>query len=446
MALTFSSAVSTYTANSTASLPGSFLCNQSKPNCTNGSDPHADAAHRYAIGTFNMYDAQHNRNSIDNKGMKMISTVHYCDNSEPFPQCPYANAFWSGDQMVYGDAYGFPLADDVVAHELTHGVTQHESNLFYYYQPGAINESFSDLWGEYYDQINGLGNDAAGVKWQIGEDVSGYGAFRSMSNPPAFGDPDKMSSPNYHETDDDNGGVHHNSGVNSKAAYLMVSGGTFNGKTVTALGWVKTISIYYEAQTNLLISGSDYSDLYYALQQACSNLMGQKGITSANCQEVKDSIDAVEMNAQPALNFNTDAPVCDANTPIISFADDLESGTANWTFTNGTELRWQYDTPAPFGPYAHSGSHSLFANDSPAAITDAKARLTSFTVPNNAYLHFAHAFGFESFGDPFHFDGGVLEYSINNGSTWLDAGSLIDFNGYNGTIYNDWNNPLKGRS
>ena len=93
--------------------------------------------------------------------------------------------------MVYGDAYGFPLGDDVVAHELTHGVTQHESNLFYYYQPGAINESFSDLWGEYYDQTNSEGTDSAGVKWQIGEDVSGFGAFRSMSAPTAFGDPDK---------------------------------------------------------------------------------------------------------------------------------------------------------------------------------------------------------------------------------------------------------------
>ena len=141
MALTFSPLVNTYTANSTASLPGTFLCNQSQPNCTNGSNPHADAAHKYAIGTFNLYDTQHNRNSIDNNGMTIISTVHYCE----FRAIPNAlTPMHSGlaTQMVYGDAYGFPLADDVVAHELTHGVTQHESNLFYYYQSGAINESF----------------------------------------------------------------------------------------------------------------------------------------------------------------------------------------------------------------------------------------------------------------------------------------------------------------
>jgi len=428
--------VKTYTAGNSTVLPGTFLCDQTNPNCTGGSNPHADKAHLYAIGTYNLYQSNHNRNSIDNNNMPVISTVHY--------DSGYANAFWSGEQMVYGDGYGFALADDVVAHELTHGVTQYESNLFYYYQSGAINESFSDLWGEYYDQTNGKGTDTAGVKWLIGEDISGLGAIRSMSNPPAFSNPDKMSSAYYSEGEEDNGGVHSNSGINSKAVFLLVDGGAFNGKTVSALGWAKTAAIYYEVNTNLLSSGADYSDLYYALQQACSNLIGQKGITSGDCTEVKDAVDAVEMNMQPAPNFNTDAPVCDVGTPNIIFVDDLENGAGKWTFTNGDTARWQIDSPY-YGPYAQSGAHSLYADDYPAAITDAKARLAAFTVPNKAFLHFAHAFGFESLGDPYYFDGGVLEYSINGGSTWLDAGSLINFNGYTGTIYNDWNNPLKGR-
>ncbi|MEO7841777.1 MAG: M4 family metallopeptidase, partial [Anaerolineales bacterium] len=199
--LTFSPLVNTYTANSTSSLPGTLLCNQSQPNCTGGSNPDADAAHKYAIGTFNLYDMKHNRNSINANGMAIISTVNYCGDFE----CPYANAFWSGTQMVYGDAYGFALADDVVGHELTHGVTQHESNLFYYYQSGAINESFSDVWGEYYDQTNGQGSDADNVKWQMGEDVSGYGALRNMSDPTVFGNPDKMTSPYYYTDEGDNG-------------------------------------------------------------------------------------------------------------------------------------------------------------------------------------------------------------------------------------------------
>ena len=248
--------------------------------------------------------------------------------------------------MIYGDAYGFPLADDVVAHELTHGVTQYESNLFYYYQSGAINESFSDLWGEYYDQTNGLGNDTPAVKWLLGEDTAGLGAIRSMSNPPVYQDPDKMTSSYYVEDASDNGGVHTNSGVNNKAVFLMVDGGTFNGKTVTALGWDKTAAIYYEVNTNLLSSGADYSDLYYALYQGCSNLIGQKGITASDCQQVRNATDAVEMNAQPASNFNTDAPYCDEGEPLsIIFSDGLELGTGNWSFTNGAYTCGSFDFP-----------------------------------------------------------------------------------------------------
>jgi uncharacterized protein YcfL len=366
--------------------------------------------------------------------MTIISTVHYQSN--------YDNANWNGTQMIYGDAYGFPLADDVVAHELTHGVTQYESNLFYYYQSGAINESFSDLWGEYYDQTNGLGNDSPGALWQMGEDVSGFGALRSMSNPPAYGDPDRMSSSNYYQSEDDNGGVHHNSAINNKAVYLMVDGGTFNSKTVTALGWTKTAAIYYHANTNLLTSGADYSDLYYALQTACSSLIGQKGITSANCVEVKDAIDAVEMNAQPISNFNTDAPFCAANSsPSMLFVDYLENGIGNWTFANGPYQRWQLDSSS--GPFAQSGLHSLYADDYPGVVADAIARLKPLAIPANAYLHFAHAYGFES--SDAYYDGGVLEYSVNSGASWSDAGALIDHNGYDGVLFSGAGNPLSGR-
>ncbi len=430
--------VSTYTAHNDLSLPGVLVCNQADPNCTAG-DPHARAAHRYALGISNLYAAHHYRNSINNSGMTIVSTVHY--------DSGYDNAFWSGEQMVYGDAYGFPLADDVVGHELTHGVTQHESSLFYYYQSGAINESFSDLWGEFYDQTNGQGNDAAGVKWQIGEDVSGLGALRDMRNPAAFGDPDKISSPHYYEGEEDSGGIHTNSGVNNKAVFLMVEGGSFNGKTVTALGWAKTAAIYYEASSNLLSSGADYSDLYYALLQACKNLLGQKGITVGNCSEVKDAIDAVEMNGQPAPNFNTESPFCPANlVPLIIFEDDLEAGTGNWSLHG----RWQLDSV--LGSYAKSGNHSLYADDYPGTVTDAVAEsYLSIHIPENAYLRFDHAYGFETgynAGDPtlYNFDGGVLEYSVLGGDYAVDAGPLIDYNGYKGVLFTGAGNPLSGRS
>ena len=109
------------------------------------------------------------------------------------------NAFWNSErqQMIYGDRI---MADDVVG-RADHGVTDHESKLFYYYQSGAINESFSDVWGEFIDLTNGSGTDAA-VRWKVGEDLpdglfSPGGEVRNMKNPLAFGDPDRMRSLNY---------------------------------------------------------------------------------------------------------------------------------------------------------------------------------------------------------------------------------------------------------
>ena len=183
--------------------------------------------------------------------MPSRSTVHYGS--------AYVNAFWNGTQVAYGDGT-VSVADDVVAHELTHGVTQYTSNLFYYRQSGAINESLSDVWGELINLTNGRGNDDPAVRWLIGEDIAGLGAIGGMSNPPAFSDPDRMTSPFYWLADSDNGGVHTNNGVNNKAASLMVDGGTFNGQTITGLGVTKVAQIYYEVQTHLLTSASDYAD------------------------------------------------------------------------------------------------------------------------------------------------------------------------------------------
>ena len=429
----------TYTAGGLTSLPGSFLCNQSQPNCTNNANPHADAAHKYALGTYNLYATKHLRDSINNNGMTIVSSVHY--------DSGYANAFWNGTQMVYGDGYGFALADDVVAHELTHGVTDYESNLFYYYQSGAINESFSDVWGEYYDQTNGLGTDTLAYKWLMGEDVGGLGAIRSMSNPPLFGDPDKITSLNYNFDVEmlDNGGVHSNSGINNKAVFLMVDGGTFNSITVSALGWDKVAAIYYEVQSNLLSSGADYSDLYFAVQQACVNLTGQLGITVSNCQQVKNALDAVEMNAQPSDNYNPDAPICAANyftVPI--FQDNVENGASFWQTTGTSQNAWSLTNG-----YASSATHMLYGDDFYTS-NDSSIRMTmglALPASSEMYLHFKHAFGFESSGVE-NYDGGVLEYTINNGASWMDASSLfVDGQNYKGVIsnYSGTTNVLMGR-
>jgi hypothetical protein len=424
-------------------MPGVLRCDQNQPNCTNGSDGHADKAQQFALGTYNLYLDKHGRNGIDNNNMPILSSVHY----QPDSASAYGNAFWSGTQMVYGDAYGFTNADDVVAHELTHGVTQYESNLYYFYQSGAISESLSDVFGEYYDQTNGLGNDLPEVKWLLGEDVTGASPIRSLSNPPLYGDPDKMTSALYNKKSAiqngfDEGGVHSNSGVNNKAVYLMVDGGAFNYKTITALGWDKTAAIYYEVQTNLLSSGSDYSDLYYAVQQACANLSltNFKGITLADCVQVKNALDAVEMSKQPAANFHVDATLCPAgsSTGVATtlFSDNFENGVDKWSIS----LPWKLDNS-----YSSSSTHSIWGDDAPTSYYSGmsmKVKLPEGT----SYLYFKHAFGFEYYNN-YYYDGGMIEYTADNGASFHDIKPLFSAGkNYTGVILNhpQSQNPLKG--
>ena len=436
--------LTTYDAQNSTHLPGAKVCDETDLACA-GGDTQERSAHRFAAGSYQLFVDKHGRNSIDGHGIELNSTVHYGNK--------YDNAYWNGYMLIFGDGHGFANADDVVAHELTHGVTDYESGLFYFYQSGAINESLSDLWGEYYDQTNGQGNDTSAVKWLIGEDVTGLGAFRSMSNPPAYGDPDKMTSSLYNkkpysDTNWDNGGVHSNSGVNNKAAFLMVQGGTFNNKTVSALGWDKTAAIYYEVNTHLLASGADYSDLYQALYQACLNLAdaGVNGITTLNCQEVRDATDAVQMNSQPASGYNPDATLCPSGASTTAsltlFQDAFENGTASWSASGGGQ--WYL---GDF--YASSPTHMMWGDDAHGSSDSRLNKTTGVTLPAGSayYLYFKHAYAFEYYGSSY-YDGGVLEYSTNGGSTWLDAKPLYSAGAnYKAAIssYTGTTNKLKGR-
>lgn len=429
----------TYTANHSLRLPGTLECSGNDGICVN-DDGQVKSAHKLAYSTYQKYKAWHTRDSIDGQGIQLSSTVRY--------GLIYGNAFWNGTMMVYGDRYGFALADDVVAHELTHGVTQYESNLFYWYQSGAINESFSDLWGEAVDQTNGLGNDAAYVKWLMGEDILDLGAIRNMQDPTRFGDPDSMTSRFYCKTSSclsDNGGVHTNSGINNKAVYLMVEGGTFNGKTVAKLGWSKLLTIYYEAQTNLLTSGSDYLDLYNNLYQACQNKIGSNGITSANCTAVRNATLAVRMNQPPGTTYNPQAGFCPSGTVRVIpdlFFEDFESGLDGWTFKVSVGGQaWRLS-----GVNAVSGTTSLWADDE-LERTDSIATAKTIYLPPNSklYLHFPHSYVFD-FGGGNYYDGGVVEYQVGNNGAWKDIKPLFNAGqNYDGTLEIGGYNALGGR-
>ncbi len=435
--------LATYTANGTSTLPGTLLiCDETDLTCAAG-DNDAMNAHIYAADTYNFYFNNHGRDSIDDAGMTIISTVHYDDGTG------FQNAGWNGTQMVYGD--GFSVADDVVGHEITHGVTQYESNLIYIFQSGAINESFSDIWGEFIDQTNGKGTDTPAVKWLMGEDLPSIGAVRSMSDPTVFGDPDRMKSANYWPANNlgDNGGVHSNSGIGNKAAFLITDGGTFNGYTITGLGITKAAMIYYEAQTNLLTTGSDYNDLYNALNLACTNLnlAGTAGISAGDCAEVNKALLAVEMNQEPVTVPIPKASVCGSGDTINTiFYDDFESSVnPSWVMqSNVGGNQWTNSSQI----IAKNGARAAFS-DSPSIPTDSSIQMTTpVMIPagTNTFVYFDHFFILEFNGSSY-FDGGVVEYSADNGASWNDAGGFIyQGKNYTGTLQSGFSNPLAGRS
>lgn len=230
------------------------------------------------------FQDKHGRDGYDGAGSPLIATARWCQPNPPTPQdplppptCPPPGlAFWefSSHSMFIGAGYA---KDDVVAHEFTHGFTQSESNLVYANGSGALNESFSDLWGESTDLSFAHGDDGPAVRWQIGEDMPG-GYIRSMKDPPLKNQPDRFGSSLFQDftllpnDSNDQGGVHKNSGINNKLFYLLSDGDSFNGYTITGIGFVEVAKLYYEVNTNLLLSGADFRDLYFALKQAAVNL------------------------------------------------------------------------------------------------------------------------------------------------------------------------------
>ncbi|MDN4071618.1 M4 family metallopeptidase [Fictibacillus terranigra] len=277
------SGIFTYDGKNRQSLPGSLWADTD--NVFNAIyDGAAVDAHYYAGVTYDYYKNVFGRNSFDNNGAALKSTVHFSRK--------YNNAFWNGAQMVYGDGDGtafIPLSGglDVVGHELTHAVTERSSNLVYQNESGALNEAISDIFGtlvEFYDNRN--------PDYQIGEDIytpnTPNDALRSMSDPAKYGDPDHYSK-RYTGTSD-NGGVHTNSGIINKQAYLLAVGGTHYGVTVSGIGNSKLGAIYYRANTVYLTANATFSQARAALVQAAADLYGAG---SAEVNSVNKSFDAV---------------------------------------------------------------------------------------------------------------------------------------------------------
>jgi len=259
-----------YTANNGTRLPGTKVRGEGDPA---PGDPAADEAYDGLGATYELYQTAFGRNSLDDNGLPLIGTVHYGQQ--------YDNAEWNGQQMLFGDGDGnyfnrFTIAIDVIGHELTHGVTQYTAGLEYHDQPGALNESFSDVFGSMVKQYS-KNQTAAAADWLIGEglltdqvhsgDPSHPAALRSMLKPgTGFNDPNMGKDPQpanmsgYLQTQDDNGGVHTNSGIPNKA--FAVAAVNIGGKSWEGAGqiWYRTLlRLQPEAQFQ------DCADLTYQI-------------------------------------------------------------------------------------------------------------------------------------------------------------------------------------
>ena len=212
-------------------------------------DVAADEAYDGLGATYALLADVFGRASIDGAGLPLRATVHYGQQ--------YDNAFWDGEQMVFGDGDGqvfarFTASLSVIGHELAHGVTQHTAELVYEGQSGALNESISDVFGALVEQ-HSRGQSAAEASWLIGEglftDQVEGNALRSMKAPgTAYDDdvlgkdPQPATMADYVDTTDDNGGVHLNSGIPNHAFYRVAA--ALGGHAWDAAGpiWYDTIS------------------------------------------------------------------------------------------------------------------------------------------------------------------------------------------------------------
>jgi bacillolysin len=399
------------------SLPGALRREEGQPAT---GDPDVDGAYDALGDAYDFFLRTFGRDGFDGAGAPLVASVNWGGDEWPF---------WNGKQVAA--PYGF-VADDVIAHEVTHGVVESTARLFPYGQPGALNEGLADIFGETVDLLNGRGNDTADARWRIGED-SAYSAFRNMRDPLRHGQPERMGGEGFSCGDIDQGGIHINSSLPNRAYALMVDDGK--------LGTKKAAAIHYRALTLYLASGSSFHDYDLALRQSCSDLIGTDGMTVEDCVQVGAALDTVGM-AEPWAcepRLPQVPPTCPAGQPVTAFREGFESDLVRWRVSPSDA--WARDRF-----FAAAGKWHVFAPD-PPRVVDAVLEMTEdVTVPaGDPRLEFRHAWTFDAVRTA-PMDGGVVEYSLDGGLSWLDAASFLAGGApYTGLLFGDTGNPLAGR-
>lgn len=336
-------------------------------------------AHWGAEQTHKYFMSQLGRNSYDGNGAVIRSYVSYSSN--------YNNAFWDGSRMTYGDGdgvnYGPLVALDIVGHEIAHGVTEYSANLVYSYESGALNESFSDIFGESIEKYSTGTND-----WLMGDEIGSGGsggALRSMSNPNAFGDPDTYHGTNWYFGSGDNGGVHYNSGVQNFWFYLLTTGGSGtndNGDaySVTGIGIDKAAAIAYRNLTVYLNANSQYADARTGAIQAAVDLYG-----AGSPEEIATT------NAWHAVGVGFaygSGPTCYQGDITLSITFDNYPEETAWTLKNSagtTVASASYSTANPDGSTVNETFTGLAPDDYTFTITDAYGDGICCSYGNGSY-------------------------------------------------------------
>lgn len=230
----------------------------------NGNEPRLPAgepdqqglnAHNYTKATYDYYRSRHGRDGWDGIGSTFNSYVHFRVNSSTV--WDNAGFFWDGHKVAFGE--NWPNALEIVSHEWSHGVTHVSSDLEYEGESGALNESFSDIFGTFSQFYFGTQN------WTIGEEKGE--PIRDMKNPNSFGDPDNINDKEFFQTNkvcvsiNDFCGVHTNSAILNKVAQLLVDGGTNHDIMVPSLGILKTEKLFYHVYTQRLTNVSNFEDM-----------------------------------------------------------------------------------------------------------------------------------------------------------------------------------------
>lgn len=318
-------------------------------------DEVATDAHWGAEQTYDYFFTRHNRNSIDGNGFTLISYVHYDNN--------YNNAFWNGNYMTYGDGNGStfsPLtALDVTGHEIAHGLTNFTANLVYAYESGALNESFSDIFGtaiENYARPNNW-------DWIIGGDMTPSGnGIRNMQNPGLFNDPDTYAGPNYYYGAGDNGGVHINSGVQNHWYYIMVQGesginGVGDPYNVTGIGATKADAIAFRNLTIYLTPNSQYTDARFFAMQSAIDLYGSCTPEVRATVEAWHAVGVGSPYVNSVLSDFSASPDTFCTAPAqVSFSNfSMNGSTFTWDFGDGNTS----NAVAPSHTYSNLGNYTV---------------------------------------------------------------------------------------